>query len=216
MRIPKLVATIATMTAFSASVNALSIDLNQTFNGTSPEGPAPWLNATFTDLGGGIVQLKLTDVGLTGSEFVAGWYLNLDPGLDPTKINVTAVDVSDVSSWTVQKRANTYAAGNDGFFDLRFNLPTTGDNRFVAGDELIFNLQYNSGTTLNPDDFNFVSEGGKNGFLSAARVRGIGAKANNGWIADGGNINVPDGGATAAMLGLGIIGLAVLRRKQRS
>src|SRR5688500_8097342 len=60
----------------------VTYNLDVEFSGaTAPSGPAPWATASFDDSYGGpnTVRLTMTTGGLTGSEFLSGWYFNLDP-----------------------------------------------------------------------------------------------------------------------------------------
>src|SRR3989304_4714051 len=85
----------------SDQIEANIITLNadtEISGGTSPVGVPPWLTASFNDNNSqGTVSLTLTATNLTGTEFVSGWYLNLDPSLDPTNLQFNNLAVSSGS-----------------------------------------------------------------------------------------------------------------------
>src|SRR5690349_18274562 len=51
---------------------------NEFSSGTPPAGAAPWITATIQNVTPGTVQLTIANNGLIGSEFVSGFYINLN------------------------------------------------------------------------------------------------------------------------------------------
>src|SRR5689334_3434969 len=55
---------------------------NEFSSGTPPAGSAPWISATIQTVTPGTVLLTVANNGLIGSEFVSGFYLNLNPNFN--------------------------------------------------------------------------------------------------------------------------------------
>ena len=178
-----------TLAAAPAHAALLTFNYDNEFSGgTAPEGADPWITAVFNDDPDGNdtvdtdVRLTLSGSGLTDAEFVSGWYFNLNPAYDPTLLDITDVDVADVTSVSSSTGVDAFKADGDGKYDILFTLPTS-DDRFTSGDSLVFDIGGIGGLTAL--DFNFLSspDGGHGPFLSAAHVQGIGpSNGLSGWI----------------------------------
>src|SRR5215467_4472191 len=72
---------------------------NEFSSGTAPAGPGPWITATIQNSGSGTVLLTVANNGLIGSEFVSGFYLNLNPNF--SALNLSISYVSSSGSFTV-------------------------------------------------------------------------------------------------------------------
>ena len=61
-----------------AEASVITFDFDIEFSGaTAPEGPAPWLTATFDDKGTpGSVELAMSTAGLVEAEYVNEWLFN--------------------------------------------------------------------------------------------------------------------------------------------
>jgi len=201
---------------FTSNVAAaiVSFDMSATWNGASPEGATPWLNATFDDQGAaGDVILTITATNLMPTEKVSGWYFNLDPLLDPDQLIFTAPSKSGngAGPWfddpDIGTGINEFKADGDGSFDLliRFETANGGTRSFNAGDSVEYTI---SGIgSLMANSFYYLSNpepGGPGEFITTAHVQGIGEGAISGWV------TIPEP-ATIVLLGLG--GLLLRRRK---
>ncbi|MGH7822308.1 MAG: PEP-CTERM sorting domain-containing protein, partial [Candidatus Binatia bacterium] len=102
--------------AFPGSAAAVAFGIDTVLSGTGPGGgSAPWLGATFGDLGGGIVGLDLRAPGLSGDERATNWRFNLAPGLRANKLTFRLVDGTGAKKIKASKRTS------DGYeIDLRF------------------------------------------------------------------------------------------------
>jgi hypothetical protein len=199
-----------------SQASALTFQFNIEFSGgQAPGGPPPWLTATFTDGAADHVSLTLSASGLTGSENVTEWDFNVT---DSFIGNLTFLKTSQVGTFTdpgILQSSNAFKADGDGNYDIEFLFATgSAAARFGAGESVTYDV---SATGLTANDFNLLSEpaGGHGPFLSAAHIQnttGAGT-GGSGWIAPGGGNNVPDGGATACLLGLGLAGLGGLRAR---
>src|SRR6266436_3809437 len=88
---------IAVTTFLHASVShaaAYAYRFDTAFSGAAPAGPAPWVDATFADLGNGTVSLTISNNGLTDSEFISGLYFNLNSNFNATSLSFQFMDGS--------------------------------------------------------------------------------------------------------------------------
>jgi hypothetical protein len=214
---------------FASTLNAgvLSFSLDLPYGGTAaPSGKAPWLSATFTDLAPAgpfnVVELVLTAKSLTGTEFIEGWYFNLDP-LYTSPLSVTYQEPPASTGPKGQfKRGlqdsqdangkNGEGAGFDLFFDFFDETAAPGSADLFGPDESVtFRI---AGTGIFASSFDFLNA--KGNFFSAARIGGIGPGSGFAWIADArGNgpepAPVPEP-ATLLIFSLGLGGTALFGR----
>jgi hypothetical protein len=183
-----LVSSATAVVSQSSAQASIVVELDYEFSGASdPSGTPPWLRATFTNLGSGVVQLKLENLLETASEFVSGWYFNLDPALAPTSLFFSHVStLGTVSLPSISKGVDVFGADGDGLYDVLFSF-STSSGRFEGGEELVYNIQYGDPNlgTLDELDFAFESKprGGNGVYFSAAHVQGIPpGGSNSGWI----------------------------------
>jgi hypothetical protein len=215
----------AALFAASAQAGAVTFSLGTEFSGaTAPEGPAPWLTATFDDSYGGpnTVRLTMTAGGLTDNEFVGKWYFNLDPALTPAGLSFAPVS-SGATVNGINTGVNAFQADGDGSFDIEFDFaPPPGNfaSKFTAGESVIYDITYTSALLASSFDFGSAPGGGNGTYRSAAHVQGIGPQNNDsGWIG-GGFDNPPPPPQdvpepfTLLLLGSGLGGLSMIRRRK--
>jgi hypothetical protein len=206
-----------------ACATSIQFDFNHEFSsGTPPTGTAPWLRAIFSDVAPGSVSLTLIGVNLSATEFVGGWYFNLDPQMDATQLQFSGPVVSNgaVAAPGIQTGKDKFKADGDGKYDILFSFDTSGDvsQRFTAADSITFTLSGIADLTV--EDFNFLSApaGGHGPFISAAHVQGIGDGL-SGWVdpvlvtPPDDIVTVPDNASTILLLGLALSAVEVVRRK---
>jgi hypothetical protein len=195
----------------TAQATLLTYELNFEFSGaTAPEGSAPWITAIFDDDTGNpdSVQLTMSATNLVNVEFISEWLFNFNTDLEVSNLSLTYSSGQQPSE-PPNKGMNAYKADGDGYFDIQFLFPTSGD-RFTTGETSIYNLKYTSAISVHDFDFLSYSTAG-NGpgpFYSAAHIQGIGEDDGSGWVAP---VPEPD---TMLLLGSGLIGLAGLGRRK--
>jgi hypothetical protein len=218
------VAALSLAVGLSASASTVGYNFGEVSGGTAPAGPAPWIQAVFSDTGSpNTVSLTLSADNLSGSDFVTCWYFNVNPALNLSSLTLTASgSAGSFTTPTVETGANAFKAGPDGKFDLLFGFASTGDNstRFTSGDSLTFTLTGVSGLTA--DDFNSLSTcaGGSAAYASAAHIE---STDGDGWINPtstftqnaGTGARVPDGGATVVLLGASLVAIEAFRRRMQ-
>jgi len=196
------------LTATSVPANALKFELDEEYTGgAEPLGdpPPPWLTAEITD-GAAVntVEISLSTSGLTGSEFVSGWYFNW---------NLEAGDLTGINPFVPITVSNDglNAGGALGHgFDLLFNFPTAEGSRFGANETRVYTF---TATGVTESSFDFLNAAGN--FYSAAHVQSIDNPdftATSGWIGATSSIAaIPEPG-TILLLGAGLASLFGIRR----
>jgi len=193
-----------------------TIDLNQVFTGNIPDGPSPWLSATFTyDPGSTMGTLVLTS-NLSQADFVqgdsgvTGWgfYLSGNSLADWDCSGVCA----DFISTTTLNSGPVKGNGKNGWgFNFGFGWNT--GNRFDGTDSAIYELTFaNALTSTSP----FAANGGD--WYSYAHVQGL-VGGCSGYIVSGtGTLGEQDGPCTdppppqnvPEPAGLGMFGLGAM------
>ena len=192
---------------FACETKALTFELDQAFNGTSPSSTVPWLTATFTQNGSGTVNLALQSSLNVSSEFFGSLGFNFNPAKSPPTV-VQNGGSPAVVDWSLVNGEDLEGGGNPGKgFDVMIHFETANAGRFDGIDLITFIF---TGTDLTPADFDFSNE---SGLKIAAHVQGIPTGASGAVTGPGiGETTVPDGGSTLILLGIGTTLFALVRR----
>ena len=201
--------------ALPASAGTLTFQLDYVFSGTTtPAGPAPWVQAAFEDVVGG-VQLTITATNLTGSEFISDFYFNFNPILNAASYLPSPTGGTQIGWNSITAGNNCCKADGDGYFDFNIDFPPPPGNGdlFKGGETFVVRIP----GALTTADFNYVSVNGPKGatgFYAAAHVQGIATEhgTTSVWIAPSPS-QVPEPG-TLLLLGAGLTGLASVRRRR--
>lgn len=194
-----------------AAAGSFFYHFDNVFSGTSPTGPSSWVDAQFTDVTPGTVNLTFSTTGLTGTEFVSELYLNLNTVLNPNTLVFTKTGgVGSFTDPTLSKGVDQFKADGDGNYDLLLGFATAGNGRFGVGDSITYQITGIPG--LQASDFSFLSApaGGSGPFLAATHVQSIG-NGDSGWIAPTVLTPAPEP-ATVVVLGSGMLIWAAARR----
>lgn len=177
------------------------------------------ITATFTQSGADHVTLTMSVApGVDPLIKVDQWGFNYGGGITALAVSwVSGVPAATEKYTTWDQKTK---ADGDGYYNLYFYFPDSGQT-LSAGDKIVYDL-YGAGLTEN--SFIFKSALDKdgttlnpNGYYSAIHALGLpphpgswaGAKS-YGSVGTGGNVPIP---TAAWLLALGLIGLAVIRRR---
>lgn len=155
----------------------------------SPAAPAPWITSDFENVSGG-VNLTISAVGLSGSEFASEMYFNLDPSLSLDQSYLTFNETASSGSFsapTISQAAgdNNYKADGDGKYDFRFNFGTVSGTTFGSGDSISYFITGIPGLMANSFSFESEPAGGSGPFYAAAHIQGLAGGLST-WIEPGG------------------------------
>ena len=192
----------------------LTFNLQKEFSGGAT--PAGFLRVEFTNdpVDANTVDLKITSF-LVGTEFVSDVYLNLnpDPLFNPGALVFNLESSSGTFTLpTITKSADSLQADGGGRYDIQLAFSTSGANRFNLSDTITYEIT--GITDLDELDFNFLSSlpAGNGTQKAAAHIQAIAANSSgqtSGFVAP----SVPDGGATAMLLGIALASLGAFRRR---
>lgn len=160
----------------TANASSLVFQFDNVFSGSSVSQPAPWLVATFQDVGANQVQLTISNTDLTvgaNPEFESGIYFNFNTNAAYHVNNLTFTlqsETSGVSGPAAQIAQNNFKADGDGYYDILFSF---SNNNFENGDYVTY-LITTSGSSLKASDFAYLSApgGGVGPYLAAAHLQG--------------------------------------------
>jgi hypothetical protein len=223
--------------SFSASAATVNIGLDQPFFAnpcTSTAQCAPYVTAKISDIGSvgsNQVQIELSlSSSVPRSWFLYELLLNFGPNgndaLDPGKLKFEHVSGQNVIEKNgIDGRTNAHLGRGDGFFDIRFEFPSSlapNVDRFLPGDTAVFRVSSSEEKFSAVSFFNLScrkSDESRCSPASADPVFVAGAQLLDSslgrvsWIYDAQPIPVP---AAAWLLGAGLVGLARLGRRQRA
>lgn len=159
----------------------------------SPAGSAPWIDASFQDVSGGVL-LTVSNLGLIGDEFLqgngsganGGIFFNLNPNDDPTSLTFSLVSQTANFGTFINTGENAFKADGDGKYDIVFDFST---HSFAGGAS--FSYLISGITGLTASDFAYMSApaGGSGPFYAAAHVMGLPPNASNStWIEPGSGV----------------------------
>lgn len=170
-----------------------TINLDTVYAGATPDGPSPWLIATFTSATGSNTGTLTLTSALGDSDFLQGakntkgtlaWGFFVDTG-------IAAITCNSGSSSNCASNEFWGGGYNGGPLGKSWNLAFGwhGD-RFEGGDTAVYDITFNSALTDSP----FVANA--DGWLSVAHVQGITGGC-SGWVVAGnGNGASGDGPCT--------------------
>jgi len=199
------------------------------YNGTPLKDTSVFGTATFTDVTENIRGTKTSYVDLVMSvmpgltvdagAYVNDWAFNIGSGTS-TKPTISGTAwVSGAKAGTVDIDGyKNFGGANGGNFDLVFNFQTSNPGQLAAGASSEYKL---FGTNLSAGSFTFVDS---DIFNAAVHVQGMASPSSffsgtttkpvdGSGPGTGGEVPEP---ATVALLGLGLFGFAIARRKAKS
>jgi hypothetical protein len=193
--------------------------LDTLFNESQVSGN-PYVTATFTDVSGG-VQVTLSPYGLSqavsasGSPYIynggsVAWYFNVADAY-AGKLSISGITKTGSFTFgTSSLKQGSLSGSSGGIYDwgLVFSGTTYSSYKFTQNESLTFTLT-SSVAGLDASDFFLLANDGL--YMSEARFEGC-----HGWLGaeptEEPSETVPDGGATAGLLGLAALGLVAFRR----
>jgi len=190
------------------------------FSGASPQAASPWTQVWFHDVTNGTVSITISNIGLTGTEFISGLYLNLNTNYNPTSLSFQFIAGNGAVPTNILTAVNQFKADGDGKYDILFDFDESSSSRFEAGEYLTY--QVTGISSLNALDFNYFSApaGGAGPFLAAAHVQAIGTHDDSGWIRPGSfdisPNSVPEPSSATLLAACSGLALCVFRRKRSS
>lgn len=191
-----------------------TIDLNQVFEGNIPDGPSPWLSATFTYNPGSTTGTLVLTSNLSDADFVQGDSGVTGWGFYLSGNSLISSSCSGVCADTILKTAlnsgPVKGSGKNGWgFNFGFGWDT--GNRFDGTDSATYQLTFaNALTSTSP----FAANGG--GWYSYAHVQGLVGGCSGYIVSGSGTLGEQDGPCTPPPTnvpepaGLGVFGLGVM------
>jgi|GEM_PF-3419885 len=210
-----------------------------TNNGTNPPlmpgmtDSSIWATLTFTDHGTNVVDISMTVLSgvMQPGPYVNDWWFNGNAlAQSATFLNVGGVD-ADLS--ICSNCSNGAASGK---YDGVFNFVNANPGELAQGKSSLWTATVGAGQTLSVTDFQFLSslQGTQNQYFAAVHVQGSGVSEKGGACVEGeagcttpppclpgdtrpecggGEQEVPEP-ATLAIIGSGLLGMALARRRR--
>jgi len=194
---------------------ALSYDPANTFSGTAPAGS---LTADFTDVAGG-VQLVITSNLAAGENLdpTKALYFNFNPAKDSILQNLSFSLIANANfsqAATVATAPDGFKADGDGYYDINFTY-TAATKAFITGESQTYFITDSKGAISAGDFVNYLSStGGGNGtWISAIHVQNTPSGGSGSAWVGATTVSPAPLPAAAWLLGSGLAGMMVLRRK---
>jgi len=202
--------------AFCASAvgGTVRLEFNGSYgDGDAPLGDAPWLIATFEDLGADRVLLTIENLLSTESEHVKQIDFNLNPIFD---VDNLVIEQRDGGTETKRMVAieDAFNAGSAKGFDIELEWKNGKKRRFEGGSGEIVQFEFSGISGLVAESFLFLNAGNEDRgdewkkFFAAAHIGGIGDDDDSAWIAPTG-IPLP---ASALLISAGLVLVPPVRR----
>ena len=171
----------------------------------------PLLQADFSDVSSGQVTMTLT--GFDAADSLDALYFNFNPLLSASglEFNLVSSSGSGLDNVSVQTGTDAFKVDGGGKFDIKF----TFQNAPAAG-TIVFDITGIS--DLDSADFEYLSTptAGGSGPNDSSAIFSTSTGASFVVLDDEENIpNIPDGFETAILLGLGILGIALVKKTAR-
>lgn len=191
--------------ASPAFATTQTINLDQIYTGFIPDGPSPWLTATFTYTPGSTTGTLVLQSNLSASDFVqgangvTGWGFYLDGN------SLASSSCAGVCANTVLTSALNSGPVPGGF---NFGFGWTSQNRFDASDTATYTLMFANALSGSP----FVAN--PSGWLSYAHVQGLNGGCSSFIVSGQGTLGEQDGFCDPQSVpepaGLGVFGIGVM------
>jgi hypothetical protein len=189
----------------------LSYELTYVINGSAITDGSNWISAEFTTNAPGSVKFKLTSnlTAPTQSDYYVGEVaINVNPMVVPSTLGFNVIGTSgSFTNPTISKgiqNAQTVPSGGVGStgFDILFTFANPLAQRFNLGDSITYNI---TGEGITEDSFRFMNSQNKANVGAHLMLGGMNSVA-------AAPVPIP---AAVWLLGSGLIGLAVIRRKRK-
>ena len=204
-----------------AAIFQIDFSNSGAFSGSAPSLPANpdsvYAKAIFDDHGGaGTVTLTMTVLNnlLPSGAYTNDWYFNVVDSAHLTKDSITFVDGTKTNQNNFFK-----LTGQGKEFDLAFHFKNAHPGELAQGHSSVYEL---TGAGLTANSFNFLSyphAANGDGYLSVMHLQGYG---NSVWVGgtpgiiqlplDPASVPEPE---TIALIGLGLLGIALIRRRRQ-